>query len=277
MTYLRNWIMQRISLSQFARQRDVARFAVSRSIVTTLAAVGLNYAVYQLLLHYPVIEITRPNNLVADNIVTALVAGPISLIAYYLIGSAIHELSISRSEFERLSRTDPLTGLLNRRALMSTVVACHSPYALAVFDIDRFKSINDTHGHAVGDEVLVQVARSMEQAFADLGAVSRLGGEEFAVVLFGMDKATALSAVDAFRHALASRSIQVEDQAIPVTISAGLTQCEGNLGYSVLLTDADRALYLAKSSGRNRVVHSDELAPLAHTAGTSFDLERRQA
>lgn len=277
MKSIQNWIMRKISLSQFATRRDVVRFAVSRGAVTTVAAVGLNAAIYQLLQLFPIMEITVSSNPVADNVVTALVAGPISLIAYYLIGSAIRELSISRSEFERLSRTDPLTGLINRRALMSTVMASPSPYAIAIFDIDRFKLINDTYGHGVGDEVLIQVARLMEDAFGDLGAVARLGGEEFAVVLFGFDKTGAIAAVDAFRQSLALMPLWVEGRAIPVTTSAGITQCEGNLGYSALLTGADRALYVAKAGGRNRIVHSDELSTLAPVVEHREQLESRHA
>ena len=260
MKSLQNWIMRKISLSQFARRRDVVTFALTRGAVTTVAAVGLNFAIYKFLLLFPVIEITRSSNLVADNVVTALVAGPIALIAYYLIGSAIRDLSISRSEFERLSRTDPLTGLLNRRALMTTVMTSPSPYAIAIFDIDRFKLINDNYGHGVGDAVLVRVAQMMDEAFADLGAVARLGGEEFAVVLFGMDKGAAVAAVEAFRRGLAVMPLSIDGLAIRVTTSAGIAQCQGNLGYSALLTGADRALYVAKASGRNRIVHSDELA-----------------
>lgn len=262
MKHLRDWIARKIAFSKFDRQSDVMWFALTRGAATTIVAILLNLLVYQLLERFPLIEVTVPQDRISDSIVTALVAGPISLVAYYLIGSAIRDLSISRTEFERLSRTDPLTGLLNRRAFMDIVSASQPPYALAIIDIDRFKLVNDTWGHGAGDEVLIHVARTMEHIFGQMGQVARLGGEEFAVVLFGMDKLTAISTVDQYRQKLASCPVVVGGRAIAVTISVGVSQCRSDYGHSILLTDADRALYLAKAAGRNRVVHADELAPI---------------
>lgn len=277
MKYLRNWIVEKISLNEFANQSDVVWFALTRGLVTTLVAVVFNFGVCQFLALFPIVEVTIAQNPLGDGIITALVAGPISLFAYYLIGTAIRDLSISRKDFERLSRTDPLTGLLNRRAFMTTIASSQAPYALAVFDIDRFKLINDTFGHGVGDEVLVHVAQTMEVFFNGLGPVARLGGEEFAVLLCETTKVEAMKAVNLYRQELASSPIAVAGATIAVTISAGISQCKNDRGHSILLTDADRALYLAKAAGRNRVVHADELGPIQDRYNLSPAIEMADA
>lgn len=241
-------------------------FALSRSVWTTLAAVVLNFLVYQLFTHVAFLDVTMPPNPWSDVLVTASVAGPISFLAYYFLGRAIMALAISRDSFERLSRTDPLTGLLNRRAFAEAIAAFEAPYILAVIDIDRFKAINDTYGHGAGDVVLVEVARELREVLGRDTAVARLGGEEFGVILRDRNKAEAVAAMDLVRAALASRTFDAEGASISVTFSAGVARGDGKTGYSIWLTHADKALYFAKAAGRNRVVHSDDI--LAVVSGT---------
>ena len=93
-------------------------------------------------------------------------------------------------------------------------------------------------------------------------AVARLGGEEFAGVLTGVTSAEALDKINMLRQQLASRVFSFGDEEVRVTFSAGLSQSDGVTSYSTLLNHADKALYLAKTSGRNRVVHSDELGTI---------------
>jgi diguanylate cyclase (GGDEF)-like protein len=177
-----------------------------------------------------------------------------------VVGAAILDLTISRKEFERLSRTDPLTGLMNRRAFVEVIAAMEEPYVLALFDIDRFKTINDTFGHGAGDHVLVQVSHMLRDTFGHENAVARLGGEEFGVVLKQASKEETVATVNLFRERLAGYTFAIDGAQVPVTISAGVSQGNGKFTYSMLLTNADKALYVAKASGRNRVVHADEIA-----------------
>jgi diguanylate cyclase (GGDEF)-like protein len=257
---LQHWIIRRIAVGGFSRRQDVLFFALYRTLWTTIAAVILNFGVYQVFGRLGIFDISVPPNPISDTIVTGFVAGPISFLAYYIVGAAILDLAVSRNEFERLSRTDPLTGLMNRRAFVEVIAAMDEPYVLALFDIDRFKAINDTYGHNAGDHVLVEVSHMLNAAFGHENAVARLGGEEFGVVLRQASKEETVASVDLFRARMAGRTFTVDGVEVPVTISAGVSQGNGKFTYSMLLTNADKALYLAKASGRNRVVHADEIA-----------------
>jgi diguanylate cyclase (GGDEF)-like protein len=207
-----------------------------------------------------------PPNPWSDVLVTASVAGPISFLAYYFMGRAIMALAISRDSFERLSRTDPLTGLLNRRAFAESIAAFETPYVLAVIDIDRFKAINDIHGHAAGDRVLVEAAAEFRAAFGDAAIVARIGGEEFAVALPDCGRDVATAALERAQNLLARREVSGK---IAVTFSAGLSSSEGRQDYSALLTEADKALYLAKAAGRNRIVHAEDVVAVTAHADIS--------
>lgn len=257
---LQEWIVRSIAAGAFSEQGDVVMFAVTRSIWITLAALVLNLIVYQVFGRIGLA--TLPADPWGDTVVTAFVAGPISFLAYYVIGRAILDLAISRDAFEKLSRTDPLTGLLNRRAFTEALATTRTPYVIAVIDIDRFKSVNDTHGHSAGDAVLVEVAADLRHALGEEAVVARLGGEEFGVVMPDRGRDAALAVLDHARGLLEHRVFQVAGGQISVTFSAGLSSAGGAHGYSGLLTDADRALYIAKSAGRNRVVHADDLAAI---------------
>jgi diguanylate cyclase (GGDEF)-like protein len=258
---LQEWIVKSIAAGAFSRRADVLRFALTRSAVTTLAAIGLNFLIYGVFSRIGFATI--PVDPLGDAVVTAFVAGPISFLAYYLVGRAILELAVSRDAFERMSRIDPLTGLLNRRAFTDAITALRAPYVVAVIDIDRFKTINDTHGHSAGDKVLIEVAEELRLAFGDEVVLARLGGEEFGVVMPDRGRDEALAVLERARSALESHIFHVSGGQISVTFSAGLSRSSGAEGFSILLSDADRALYLAKAAGRNRVVHVDELAVIA--------------
>jgi diguanylate cyclase (GGDEF)-like protein len=142
---------------------------------------------------------------------------------------------------------------------------------LAVFDIDRFKAINDTYGHSAGDQVLIEVSHMLKDAFGRDNAVARLGGEEFGVVLQHASKEETIAVIDRFREAMAKHRFTVDGVEITVTVSAGVSQGNGSFTYSMLLTSADKALYVAKASGRNRVVHVDEIAQIVTRNETGGD------
>jgi diguanylate cyclase (GGDEF)-like protein len=262
---LQQWIMRIIAAGRFLDRRDVLVFASSRAAWTTLVAIPLNFLVYELLGHAGLA--TVPTDPLGDAMVTACVAGPIAFVAYYMVGRAIMDLAISRAEFERLSRHDPLTGLLNRRAFTETLEGLTQPFVLAVIDIDRFKSINDGYGHSVGDRVLVEVAAELRRALGPDAVVARLGGEEFGVAMLDRGRDAAVDALDGARQLLSTHSFDVAGRSVSVTFSAGLSRADHASAYSARLSEADRALYIAKAAGRNRVVHADDMAVLNDSAG----------
>lgn len=168
------------------------------------------------------------------------------------------ELELQNADLTVQARVDPLTGLANRRELDAVLEPAlrqarqeGTPLCLALLDIDHFKDINDTHGHAAGDEVLVQVAQSLRNHGAGLGTLARHGGEEFAWLLPQTPLGQARQHCEALRETVAYAS-----QALPVTISIGLTEAQEQDSVSSLMQRADTALYAAKRTGRDRVVVS---------------------
>lgn len=127
---------------------------------------------------------------------------------------------------------------------------------IAVLDIDRFKSINDRFGHLFGDEVLILIANLMQTCFRASDPLFRFGGEEFVIVLCGVNQAGAASAVDRFRERLEA---QIFPQVGCITVSAGYTEIAAGQPSSAILNRADAALYFAKANGRNRACCYEEL------------------
>lgn len=163
----------------------------------------------------------------------------------------------TRVELDRLADTDPLTGLANRRALMARLngeverARRHGhDLALAILDLDDFKMINDTLGHQTGDAVLAEVGRRLVATCRAGELVARMGGEEFAWILPLVDSAGSVVAVERARAAIAGISIE---GAHGITCSAGICDLSAATSVDDLMRGADRALYVAKSAGRDRV------------------------
>lgn len=179
---------------------------------------------------------------------------------------AMTNLKMSLSEAQIQADTDALTGLSNRRAFErmlgaagARAVMSGQPMSLAICDIDHFKNVNDTYGHDVGDRVLQFVSAVLQESCGRQGVVSRHGGEEFVVIFENKAPDTAYEIIDAARRDLEQRHIVNKDTNEPissVTFSAGIGVLDegGDVGH--LLRAADRALYRAKSGGRNCVVLS---------------------
>lgn len=162
-----------------------------------------------------------------------------------------------------LAVTDSLTGLHNRRyALRRLARMLATPgrgVAVMMLDLDHFKSVNDTHGHAAGDAVLAEVARRLRDALRPADLLARLGGEEFLVALRDIDCDSALDRAESLRAAVGGQPVTIAGAAgpVPVTMSVGLAMCHGG-GESgaEVIARADRALYGSKSDGRNLVTVS---------------------
>jgi len=165
------------------------------------------------------------------------------------------------------SRTDYLTGVSNRQSfdeelncLLTRSRETGAELALAMVDIDRFKAVNDTHGHPVGDQVLRQIVGVMAAHVRHSDSLSRIGGEEFAILMPRNDRVGALCVVERIREAVAASLLQVGDCQVRVTISAGIViATPGELAKS-LISRADLMLYRAKANGRNQTC-VDEASP----------------
>lgn len=176
-----------------------------------------------------------------------------------------------------LAERDPLTGIRNRRgfvdaseALMQAAGIDGAPIALLLIDVDRFKRINDEHGHAAGDVVLCAIAARLARWEGPMCTVARLGGEEFAMMVAHLSGQALIGFADHVRQEIAAcdhRAIIGERQ---VTISIGVAEVGGHDDFTGLYREADRALYAAKRDGRNRISHAadaDARAPAAQGNG----------
>lgn len=161
------------------------------------------------------------------------------------------ELERQNADLTEQARTDPLTGLPNRRAFTVTVeemAASGQRYAVAVCDIDHFKTINDLHGHAEGDRVLVAVADVLRSHQAVRGRVARVGGEEFVLLFPGSSASEAALQCEYLRESIAGLPL-----GIPLTVSIGVAGSDPDSAEQDVFARADAAMYDAKRGGRNRV------------------------
>ncbi len=164
-------------------------------------------------------------------------------------------------ETQRAATTDPLTGLTNRRALLTALDVEQSrserhgyPMSLLMLDVDHFKSINDEHGHAMGDQVLVAFAGLLARHARKTDIVGRWGGEEFVMVLSGANEAGARLVGERIRRAVEEMAVLNEKkQRVSATVSIGIACLEIKDTLDGLIERADHAMYEAKASGRNRV------------------------
>ena len=170
------------------------------------------------------------------------------------------ELRRRNAELDRLSRIDPLTGLFNRRHLVEQLLAVGSGskrrqenFGVVMMDVDRFKRVNDTEGHAAGDAVLREVADRIREVVRTEDVAARWGGEEFIVLHAPADVANTRILAERLRAAMEERTVEIgEGRRIPITISAGFAVGADEDPES-LIRRADEALYAAKEGGRNRV------------------------
>jgi diguanylate cyclase (GGDEF)-like protein len=193
-----------------------------------------------------------------------------SLQHQFMVQREAEELRQSNTDLARLAVTDALTGAGNRKQFDEELASRFEQarsfkgcLALAMFDADRFKSLNDTYGHQVGDAVLAEIARRLKQAVGTSGVVCRYGGEEFAAILPGADRRAAAALADAARQAVAESAIDLRHlqgavDSVPVTVSAGVavyepTVAQRLVSQQLLIHAADKALYAAKAGGRNCV------------------------
>jgi diguanylate cyclase len=158
------------------------------------------------------------------------------------------------TELRSIADTDPLTGVHNRRSLVDRLAAIDragGSCSIAVLDLDHFKRLNDQHGHLVGDSVVRLVAETLVDTLRTDDGVIRYGGEEFLVLMPGVDASGAVSALRRVQRQLEGNLVAAHLPS--VTLSAGVADREGDVAASEMLQRADDALYGAKHDGRNRI------------------------
>lgn len=187
--------------------------------------------------------------------VVNLVASVIALTGIGGLLVTVHQERISRAH-KHNALTDPLTGLANRRRLFELYESGIVPKntAIIVLDLDAFKALNDTYGHAVGDAVLQSFAELLRGMIGPGDIAIRLGGEEFVLLLSNSTEAEAIAMAERVRDAVARTVHEADGHRIRCTVSAGLAVAETDgKSLDTLLRKADNALYLSKRGGRNRV------------------------
>ena len=174
------------------------------------------------------------------------------------------ENSFLYEEAVRLSLTDGMTGLWNRRnfdlrleAELSRAVRFSEPFAVVFVELDQMKLVNDRHGHQAGDTVLIELARRLTEAVREVDVVARWGGDEFTLLLPKTGLAGALLLAEKIRSAVGNAPFRIETGSLDITISVGVAAYpEHGLSGKDLVAAADGAMYRAKAGGRNRVEHA---------------------
>ncbi|NMM90228.1 hypothetical protein B2J88_38860 [Rhodococcus sp. SRB_17] len=173
------------------------------------------------------------------------------------------ELTRAMALIQQLATHDELTGLPNRRHMMALLEAEHlrsqrdgRVWMAALLDVDLFKQVNDTHGHAAGDQVLQAFAATVRAAVRGTDVLARWGGEEFLLLLHDTEPSAARPVLERVREAVRAQDVVVQGQRVGITVSIGVAARTPGKSVVQLLEQADQALYQAKSQGRNRVVEA---------------------
>ncbi|MEA5445917.1 GGDEF domain-containing protein [Gammaproteobacteria bacterium AB-CW1] len=195
----------------------------------------------------------------AVNLIYPAVMVVVACILAELLYNGYVQNFIAAQQLRQSALTDPLTGLLNRRAMDQELAAAHAlsrrhhqRYAVIMADLDYFKQVNDSHGHDVGDEVLVELAHRLSASVRAEDRVSRWGGEEFLILLQNTDKEPAYLVAEKVRQVVGNQDFKTSAGRLSLTISLGLAINEGTEDAEAVVTRADKALYEAKRNGRNR-------------------------
>ena len=181
------------------------------------------------------------------------------------LGKAANQMIATRKDIEEklesLSKTDPLTGLSNRRDMLEKVMQeikranrTGEVFSLILADIDHFKAVNDTYGHDAGDAVLKEFSSVLQNSARDTDSIARWGGEEFLILLPSSDNNGALSTAEKFRKTIENHVFTFNTLQINLTLTLGVVTWRKGLTYEQTLTMADSLLYEGKQRGRNMVV-----------------------
>ena len=257
--HIESWVIRDIGLTEFDHWQPVIRFGTRLSIRISIIACMMVAGLLLLLWWLDVLRNPLLHDLTIGCAITVIVAYSLTMLSSMYMGYAVIHLARTRREFQHQSRTDMLSGLLNRRAFIEDIAAVEHGHLL-ILDIDRFKQINDRYGHLAGDDVIVTVSKILREHIRGPHLAARIGGEEFAVLFCSLDHGDMMQAAEKLRRAVAGRLIDSHQQTISVTVSGGIADFTPTRDFSAIYAAADHALYLAKSSGRNRLYHERDLA-----------------
>lgn len=235
---------------------SAAGLVLATTLASLLVAFGLNH--------------NGPLFIVMTIVIACTVAGPAGYIHY----QREKQIAAQQEALHLLASTDGLTGALNRRSFQTAILKeqrrmrrTGESAAMILLDLDWFKSINDTFGHSVGDEVLLRVAEAARKELRrPFDAMARWGGEEFAILLSNVTLEQGVSIAERLRRKLAGMSFSEFAPGLSITASFGVSELTAHSNFDKALVDADRALYDAKNAGRNRTMsakaHGRQLTPL---------------
>jgi two-component system cell cycle response regulator len=182
----------------------------------------------------------------------------------------LDSIQAANERLEHIARTDGLTGLYNRRYFheqfnqeFERARRYETPLSCLIFDVDNFKSVNDTHGHLVGDSVLVEMANRLLRRVRSIDLTARYGGEEFVVLMPQTDRDGAATQAERVRKYVDDQPFEGLPESHHITVSIGLAVYDSKSMRSPadLLRAADQALYHAKQNGKNRVAIAEEITP----------------
>ena len=183
------------------------------------------------------------------------------VVSFAATASMAFQNAMLHREITKLATTDPLTGQLNRRAFMEAgqreidrSQRFNHPLSAIMFDVDHFKGINDLYGHAVGDQVLCAVVERCSRVVRQIDILGRLGGDEFAILLPEADRFSAQEIAERIRRSVDEVPVPTLAGPVDVSISVGVAQArKDTASLSDLFFSTDKALYLSKQAGRNRI------------------------
>jgi len=201
----------------------------------------------------------------ADLVIALFAIGQLVTLVGATLGLVWVEVRSMGWELERMALSDVLTGLPNRRAMLarfaeevSRAERSSGRFAVALFDADHFKQVNDQHGHLAGDAALADIAKALSTTVRGADGLGRIGGEEFLAILSGLDRAHAVDAADRIRLAVHALRSAPGGTPIKLSLSGGVAfYPEEGTTWDQLYSTADRRLYKAKSLGRDRVISKD--------------------
>lgn len=239
---------------------NASRYTILYTLINCIATLAVCWYTYrgEPFYYYPVPTDLKVSFI--NNIMGFLLLACFSVLFILELTANRKKLWERNQELLRLANYDELTKLRNRRSLLQEWKNLRrNDYCVVMGDIDNFKKVNDTYGHEQGDEVLKLVAGSMSGAVDEIDYVSRWGGEEFLMIVFG-NIAYALKVVDRVQQELRMADLEADGQKLTVTMTFGVCECKevSNGDIDEMIRHADQRLYLGKTSGKNCIKIRDE-------------------